>query len=198
MGYIYTMELYVKNMVCQRCIKVVREGLQQLGVPVAEVQLGLVRTQQELPTEKLAEVREQLAHNGFELIDDKRTRLIEQTKTLIIESIHHNQAKPEHLNYSDYLAQNTQSEYGYLSQLFSSVEGITIERYVILQKIERVKELLFYGEKTLSEISYALGYSSVQHLSGQFKKVTGLTPSQFKEMRQQKRNFIDHINVSPQ
>lgn len=188
------MELHIKNMVCQRCIKVVREGLEQAGVAVSSIQLGVVHTTTELDANTLDVVRTQLAHQGFELIDDKKTRLIEQVKTLIIESVHHNQTKPGHLNYSDYLARNTAHEYGYLSQLFSSVEGITIEKYIILQKIERVKELLFYGELTLSEIAYSMGYSSVQHLSGQFKKVTGFTPSYFKEMRQQKRKFIDGIN----
>lgn len=188
------MELYIKNMVCQRCIKVVRDELEQAGIAVHSMQLGLVHTASDLDAAVIENIRQRLAHQGFELIDDKKTRLIEQVKTLVIESIHHNQTKPEHLNYSDYLARNTHHEYGYLSQLFSSIEGVTIEKYIILQKIERVKELLFYGELTLSEIAFSMGYSSVQHLSGQFKKVTGFTPSYFKEMRHQKRKFIDGIS----
>lgn len=180
-------------MVCQRCINVVRDEMETLGIETEGIQLGLVHTKQALSADMLTQLKQRLAKNGFELIDDKKTRLIEQVKTLIIESIHHGQTKPEHLNYSDYLAQKTLHDYGYLSQLFSSVEGITIEKYVILQKVERVKELLFYNEMTLSEIAFALGYSSVQHLSGQFKKVTGFTPSYFKELRQQKRSFIDEV-----
>lgn len=187
------MELYIKNMVCQRCVKVVKEELQKANIPIAGIQLGIVSTASDLSDTQLEEVRNRLAQNGFELIDDKKTKLIEQVKTLIIESIHHDQTKPEHLNYSDYLARKTMHEYGYLSQLFSSVEGVTIEKYIIFQKIERVKELLFYDEMTLSEIAFAMGYSSVQHLSGQFKKVTGFTPSYFKELKEQKRNYLDGV-----
>lgn len=187
-------KLYIKNMVCQRCIKVVREELNKLGISYNSVQLGEVQPAEEITTEKLEKLRASLLENGFELIDDSRTKLIEEVKTLIIRSIYESN-KPSEINYSDYLSKATGKPYTFLSSLFSSVENTTIEKFIIAQKIERTKELLVYGELTLSEIAYLLGYSSSQHLSGQFKKITGFTPSYFKELKEQKRHFIDKITV---
>lgn len=179
-------------MVCLRCIKVVREELQKLGIEYNSVQLGEVKLAEEIPAEKHDRLRITLLENGFELIDDSRTKLIEEVKTLIIKSIYESN-KPEEINYSDYLFKATGKPYTVLSSLFSSVENTTIEKFIISQKIERTKELLVYGELTLSEIAYRLGYSSSQHLSGQFKKITGFTPSYFKDLKEQKRQFIDKI-----
>jgi AraC-like DNA-binding protein len=186
-------KLYIKNMVCGRCIKVVREELQKLEIDYNSVQLGEVELAEPVSTEKLDKLRATLLENGFEIIDDSKTKLIEEVKTLIIKSIYESN-KPEEINYSDYLSKATGKPYTALSSLFSSVENTTIEKFIIAQKIERTKELLVYGELTLSEIAYRLGYSSSQHLSGQFKKITGFTPSYFKDLKEQKRQFIDKIS----
>lgn len=185
-------KLYIKNMVCGRCIKVVSDELQKLGIEYNSVQLGEVELAAPLSPELMEKLRNILLENGFELIDDSRTKLIEEIKTLVIKSIYES-SKPEEINYSDYLSKATGKPYTALSSLFSSVENTTIEKFIITQKIERAKELLVYGELTLSEIAYSLGYSSSQHLSNQFKKITGFTPSYFKELKEQKRQFIDQI-----
>jgi AraC-like DNA-binding protein len=185
-------KLYIKNMVCGRCVKVVSEELDKLGVEYNSVQLGEVELSSPLPNEKLEKLRSALLENGFELMDDSKKKLIESVKTLIIRSIYQSN-KPDEINYSDYLSKATGKPYTVLSGLFSSVENTTIEKYIISQKIERAKELLVYGELTLSEIAYQLGYSSSQHLSNQFKKITGFTPSYFKELKAKKRQFIDKI-----
>ena len=138
-------------------------------------------------------IKNVLKENGFEVIDDRKSQLIDNIKTLIIEKIHHAKGSFEPINSSDYIAREIGSDYSYLSNLFSSVEGITIEKYIINQKIEKVKELLVYNELSLSEISCQLGYSSVQHLSSQFKKVTGLTPTHFKKLGGNKRKSIDEV-----
>jgi len=188
-------KLYIKNMVCSRCVKVVKEELQKLGVDYISVKLGEVELGSPLSAEKAEKLKSALLENGFELIDDSKTKLIETVKTLIIKSIYQSN-KPEEINYSDYLSKQTGKPYTFLSSLFSSVENTTIEKYIISQKIERAKELLVYGELTLSEIAYQLGYSSSQHLSNQFKKITGFTPTYFKELKEQKRRFIDKITNS--
>lgn len=185
-------KLYIKNMVCSRCIKVVSEELNRLGIGYNSVQLGEVELASPVSHELLEKLRSTLLENGFELIDDSRTKLIEEIKTLVIKSIYES-SKPEEINYSDYLSKATGKPYTVLSSLFSSVENTTIEKFIISQKIERAKELLVYGELTLSEIAYRLGYSSSQHLSNQFKKITGFTPSYFKQLKEQKRRFIDKI-----
>jgi YesN/AraC family two-component response regulator len=188
------MKLHIKNMVCQRCISAVKMTLEQAGLDPAAVQLGEVDIQEELNADEREKIRTALLHQGFELIDDRRSRLIEQIKTAVISLIHHSDEEKLKMNLSDYLAEKTGRDYNYLSSLFSEVEGLTIEKYVILQRIERVKELLVYGELTLSEIAYKLGYSSVAHLSSQFKKVTGLTPSHYRQIRDHKRRPLDDIN----
>lgn len=185
--------LHIKNMVCPRCIKVVREELEKLNITVNQIELGKVSTPSILSEEQIKTVKVVLEENGFELIDDKKSKLIESIKTLIIEKIHHSNVAFESINSSDYISDKLGYDYSYLSNLFSSVEGITIEKYIINQKIEKVKELLVYDELTLNEISYQLGYSSVQHLSNQFKKVIGLTPSHFKKLKENKRKPLDNV-----
>ena len=187
-------KLYIKNMVCDRCRGVVAEELTKLGYSVLKVTLGeaeIAATERALDLE---EIREVMAENGFNLLDDRKTQLIEQVKLAVIELIHQQGIESLHINVSDYLAGKLGKDYNYLSTLFSSFEGITIEKYLILQRIEKVKELLVYNELSLKEIAYQLGYSSVAHLSNQFKKVTGLTPSHFKEIREEKRRTIDHVH----
>jgi AraC family transcriptional regulator len=185
--------LTIKNMVCNRCIKVVKEELEKLNLDVRSIILGeavVSGDEKDLPMTKIKNV---LTENGFELIEDKKAKTIEQIKIIVIEHIYNDSEKEKVKNFSNVLVEKTGYDYNYLSSLFSSIENITIEHYFILQKIERAKELLKYGELTLSEIAYHLGYSSVQHLSNQFKKVTGLTASQFKELTNQERKPIDKI-----
>jgi AraC-like DNA-binding protein len=189
-----TQSIYIKNMVCNRCIKVVREEFEKLGLVVKNIQLGeveLLSDETKLDMQKIDNV---LKSNGFELLDNKNSKIIEKVKILIIDMIRKvDSGKDIDINFSEYLAQETGLNYNYLSTLFSSLEGITIEKYIIHQKIEKVKELIVYGELTLSEIAFRLGYSSVQHLSNQFKKITGLTPSYFKSLKSKNRRALDNI-----
>ncbi len=185
--------LTIKNMVCNRCIKVVKEELEKLNLDVRSIILGEAVVSGEEKDLPMTEIKNVLIENGFELIEDKKAKTIEQIKIIVIEHIYNDSEKDKDKNISKVLVENTGYDYNYLSSLFSSIENITIEHYFILQKIERAKELLKYGELTLSEIAYRLGYSSVQHLSNQFKKVTGLTASQFKDLTNQERKPIDKI-----
>jgi AraC-like DNA-binding protein len=172
----------VKNMVCGRCVKVVREELENLGLKIIDINLGSVTLDKKPSASQLIKVASTLSENGFELLDEKGAKTIEQIKNIIIDVIHYNKGnKKESENFSSYISKKLNLDYNYLSGLFSSIEGITIEKYIILQKIEKVKELLVYDELSLGEIAFNLGYSSVQHLSNQFKSVTGITPSQFKQ-----------------
>jgi AraC-like DNA-binding protein len=181
--------LYIKNMVCDRCVRVVREELERLGYRVTKVTLGEVQVRaRKIDGARVAEV---LRANGFELIDDRRMRTVERIKAAILRRVRTTDGEDRE-NFSEYLAREVGAEYHYLSGLFSDVENVTIEKYIILQRIERVKELLKYGELTLSEIAYQLNYSSVAHLSGQFKQVTGLTPSEFKR-RKVPRKPLDRV-----
>ncbi len=186
------MKYFIKNMVCPRCIMAVRQIFQEMNYAPTEVALGEVETIEPVSPEKLPVLREKLTSFGFELIDDSKSQLIEKIKTLIIELIHYRKEDLK-VNYSDFIAANLGKEYHYLSNLFSDVTGTTIEKYIISQKIERVKELLVYDESTLSQIAYDLGYSSVAHLSSQFKKVTGLTPGHFKQIGNNKRKPLDQV-----
>lgn len=187
-----TTTLYIKNMVCNRCIKVVKEELEKLSYDVCNVILGEAIIKGTINDDEMSKIKNVLQENGFELIEDKRKQIIEQIKITIIKAIYEEKI-PENVNFSFYLSKELDMDYHYLSTLFSSIENITIEHYIILQKIERAKELLKYGELTLSEISYKLGYSSVQHLSNQFKKVTGFNASEFKELTDNIRQPIDKI-----
>ena len=184
--------LYIKNMVCDRCIMAVRQLLQRMGIAPQSVELGVVRLAEELSKEQLEMLQKDLLQLGFELLDDKRQQTIDRIKTLIVDLVHYHDDRSE-LNLSDYLTQQLHSEYSSLSKLFSEFTGITIERYFILQRIERVKELIFYDQLSLTEIAYKLNYSSVAYLSSQFKQITGMTPSQFKALKKNKRRGLDTI-----
>jgi len=185
--------LYIKNMVCPRCIKVVKDELSRLGYTLLSVELGEAVVEEKLTNQDIAEIRATLEKNGFELIDDKKKRIIDQIKTVIIDLVHYQQDTDKHVNLSDYLPGKLGYDYSYLSHLFSSAEGLTIEKYLIRHKVEKIKELLIYDELSLEEIAWRLGYSSVQHLSGQFKKVTGLSPSYYKKFRTLKRKPLDQV-----
>lgn len=178
-------------MVCNRCVKVVKDELHKLGYSVESIDLGEAVISSENKID-LNEIKAVLEENGFELLDDKNSRLIEQIKVIIIDAIHRNEGDL-HINFSKYISEKIALSYQYISSLFSSIEGVTIEKFIINQKIEKAKELLVYDELNLSEISYRLGYSSVQHLSNQFKKVTGLTPSHFKKLKENKRLPLDKV-----
>lgn len=187
-----TEKLYIKNMVCDRCKMVVRSELEKLGITVLNVDLGEVTLSNPLSDLQKIQIQRTLAPIGFKIIDDKRSRLIEQIKTLIIELVHYNNNDLK-INLSDYLSEKLHHDYNYISNLFSEIEGSTIEKYFIAQKIEKVKELLVYDELTLNEIAFRLNYSSTAHLSSQFKKITGLTPSYFKTIKTNKRNPLDKV-----
>lgn len=175
--------LHIKNMVCNRCIKVVREELERLGHDVRSIVLGEVVIGGRPDEAALERIRSMVEANGFELIEDQRVKTIERVKHAVLRFVQRDaEREPLRMKLSAYIEREVGKDYQSLSTLFSSIENITLEQYVILQRIERAKELLKYGDLTLSEISYKLGYSSVQHLSSQFKKVTGMTPSAFKKL----------------
>jgi len=186
------MDINIKNMVCNRCIIAVSQIFDEEGIEVESVRLGEIKTSEEIEPQKLERISRKLNKVGFEIIQDSKRRIIENIKTISIDYVFQHK-EDNKLNFSDYLVGKLNLDYPYLSSLFSSVEGTTIEKYLIHLKIERVKELLVYDEKTLSEIAWDLGYSSVAHLSGQFKKVTGFTPSYFKKLGEQKRKSINDV-----
>ena len=180
-------------MVCHRCKMAVEATLEKLHLHPVSVALGeVVIEEKSLPAKKTEALKTELSGLGFELMDDKKSKLMEQIKNFIIESVHYS-SEPSNTNFSHLLARHTGYDYSYLSKLFSEVEGITIEQYLIRQKIEKVKELLLYDEIPLSQIAFDLGYSSTAHLSAQFKKMTGLTPTQFKQMGVHSRRSLDDI-----
>jgi AraC-like DNA-binding protein len=182
--------LHIKNMVCPRCISAVEKALEELSIEYSSVQLGEVILKELLTNDKREELSSHLDALGFELLGSRKSVLISRIKTLIIEQVHY-KSEPLKERFSAFLSKKLFHDYGYLSHLFSSVEGITIEKFIMIQKIERVKELLFYNELTLSEIAHQLGYSSVSHLSSQFKKETGMTPTQFKKQNKPAHRPID-------
>ena len=186
------MKLYIKNMVCNRCIMVVKSELEKIGQHPLSIALGEVELLRDLTANEKQTVAKKLSQLGFELLDDKISRTIERIKNGIVDLVHHqNQALKTNL--SDYLVERLRQDYSTLSNLFSEVEGTTIEHYFIAQKIEKVKELLTYNELTLTEIAIQLNYSNVAHLSNQFKKVTGFTPTYFKQLKDKKRKQIDNL-----
>ncbi|MFL9485026.1 helix-turn-helix domain-containing protein [Chitinophagaceae bacterium LWZ2-11] len=187
------MLLSVKNMVCNRCIKVVKQVFDELQIPVDTITLGKVDTKNELSTEVLDELKSALEKEGFEVIEGQKAKTVERVKNLIVDLIYNKGLEDNQENISTYLSKHLHKEYTSLSQLFSSVENTTIEQFFILQKIERIKELLVYEDLTLSEIAYKMSYSSVAHLSAQFKKMTGFTPSQFKQLKDHHRKPIDGL-----
>ena len=184
--------LYIKNMVCRRCILVVSQVFEGQGITPRNVELGVVTLPRPLSAEELSRVRQQLESYGFELIDDKHSRLLEQIRVGIIEYVHQPD-RQERQNLSDYLQDKCRTEYSSLSKLFTEMKGISIERYYIAQRVDLVKELLTYDELTVSEIAYKLHYSSVAHLSAQFKSQTGMSPTQFKQLQGRKRQPLDEI-----
>ncbi|MFB0948082.1 MAG: AraC family transcriptional regulator [Spirosomataceae bacterium] len=186
------MKLLIKNMVCDRCKMVVRSELEKLGLNLLAVELGEVEIDGKLSDEREVQIAERLESVGFSLLSDKKSQVVEKIKTLII-SLVRTKNNDLRINLSDYLTQYLPSDYGSLSSLFSEIEGTTIEKYFINQKIERVKELLVYDELTLSEIAHQLHYSSVAHLSNQFKKVTGLSPTNFKNSDGNRRIELDGL-----
>lgn len=179
-------------MVCSRCKMVVKNELIKFGLQPSSVELGEVIISEELDTLKKEQLNQALLSLGFDLIDDKKSKVIEKVKTLIIDLVH-NRNNELNTNLSEYLSSNLFQDYNSLSNLFSEVENTTIEKYFILQKIEKVKELLIYEELTLSEIAYQLNYSSVGYLSNQFKKITGFSPTYFKLLKNKKRRQIEDL-----
>ncbi len=185
-------KFHIKNMVCPRCIETVEGIFEDLNIDTVSVVLGEVTVTGHVDEEKKAQLEKKLATKGFELLQDSRSQLISRIKAIIIEQVHHRK-ETLNINFSTLIAQKLNHEYSSLSKLFSSVEGLTIERFIVKQKIERVKELLFYDELTLSEIADQMDYSSVAHLSAQFKKETGMTPSSFKKMRKPGHRPLDAL-----
>jgi len=186
------MKLYIKYMVSIRCQMIVKEELKKLGLHYISVKLGEVDVMEKITKEQRLQVKEALLRSGLELMDDKNAMLIEKIKNVIIEMVHYSDEIPK-TNFSVYLSGKLNYDYTYLSNLFSETEGTTIEHFIMLHKIERVKELIIYDELNLTEIAYKLHYSSVAHLSNQFKKITGLTPSFFKSLKHKKRITLENV-----
>jgi AraC-like DNA-binding protein len=184
------MKLYVKYMVSLRCKALVEEELKRLGVTSQHIilDLGLVDILEEISEEQKEALRINLLKAGLELLDEKRSELIEKIQKVIIDMIHYTEELPK-VNYSDYISEKLGLDYKYLSSMFSDVKGITIQQFIIAHKIERAKEMLLYGEYNLTEISERLHYSSVAHLSGQFKKVTGLSASYYKQIKSRRKKL---------
>ena len=177
-------------MVSIRCKMIVKEKLHELKIPYVCINLGEVEMKQEITKQQREQIKTSLLKYGIELMDDKKATLIDKIKNVIIEMIHYADEIPK-MNFSDYLSQKLNCDYTYLSNLFSETEAITIERFLLLHKIEKVKELIIYDELSLTEIAFKLNYSSVSHLSNQFKKITGLTPSFFRALKNKKRIEIE-------
>jgi AraC-like DNA-binding protein len=186
------MVLYIKYMVSLRCKMLVKEELNKLDLHSVLIDLGKVEVLEYIAPEQIEILKINLANSGLELLDDKKAILIEQIKNVIIEMVHYTDELPN-IKYSDYISEKLNYDYTYLSNVFSEVKGITIQQFIISHKIERVKELLLYDELNLTEIAYLMNYSSVAHLSNQFKKHTGLSPSYFKSLKQKRKHGLDQI-----
>ncbi|HOY12368.1 MAG TPA: AraC family transcriptional regulator [Saprospiraceae bacterium] len=186
------MLIYVQNMVSLRCKIFVKATLEKLDLPYDYVDLGEVRLKNVISEKNKKLLDQELRKAGLELMEDKKAILIEKIKNIIVEMIHYADELPE-INFSEYLKEKLNQDYHTLSELFSKTKGMTIEHFIILHKIERVKELIMYDELNLTEISYKLNYSSVAHLSNQFKKITGLTPSFFKQLKRKNRNNLENL-----
>ena len=186
------MKLYIKYMVSLRCKMMVQEELKKLGLKYVVVDLGMVEIMEDITQEQREQLKENLLKSGLELLDDKRSILVEKIKNVIIEMVHYSDELPK-VNYSDYISEKLGYDYTYLANTFSEVKGITIQQFIITHKIERVKELLLYDELNLTEISYKLHYSSVAHLSNQFKKVTGLSPSFYKQLKNKRKKNLENM-----
>lgn len=186
------MKIYIKYMVSLRCKMMVKEVLNKNGIKFTLVDLGVVELVEELSPAKKEKLKVALTRCGFELLDDKKSILIEKIKNVVIEMIHYTDEPPKQ-NYSDYISGKLHYDYKYLSNVFSEVKGITLQQYIIVHKIERVKELLLYDELNLTEISRKMHYSSVSHLSNQFRKITGLSPSYYKNLKQKRTGSLESL-----
>ena len=186
------MRIYIKYMVSLRCKMLVKEELLKIGVKYVSLELGMVEILEDITTEQRKRLKENLLKSGLELLDDKKSILIEKIKTVITQMIHYSDEIPK-VNYSDYISEKVGNNYTYLANTFSEVKGITIQQFIITHKIERVKELLIYDELNLTEIAYKMHYSSVAHLSNQFKKVTGLTPSFYKQLKEKRKANLEDL-----
>lgn len=186
------MVIYIKYMVSLRCKLMVKQELKKLGIRYVSVDLGDVEIMQDITAEQQKQLKINLQLLGLELMDNKKAMLIERIKKVVIEMVHYRDEIPK-INFSDHLAEKLNYDYTYMANLFSEVTGNTIEQFIIAHKIERVKELLIYNELNLTEISYKLNYSSVAHLSNQFKKVTGLTPTFYKKLKDKKRTALENV-----
>jgi len=186
------MKLFIKYMVSLRCKMIVKSELKKLGLSVQSIELGMVEILETPATEQHDKLKINLTKFGLELLDDKKSILISRIKSAIIDMMHYHDALPL-MNYSDYLAEKLGYDYKYLSNMFSEVKGMTLQKYIILHKIEKVKELLLYQELNLTEIADKLHYSSVAHLSNQFKKITGLSPSFYKKMKEKRTVNLENI-----
>lgn len=187
------MVLYVKNMVCDRCIMIVRQQLENFGFKVEGISLGKIDVEPSPDASQLQSIGTALGSLGFELIDREKDQLVEQIKTQLINLIHYSELNEFHQSLTQLMADRLNRDYAYLSRQFSETEGITIEKYIIQQKIEKVKELLEYGELNLNEIAFKMGYSSSAHLSAQFKSLTGLSPSKYKAATLNDRKPLDKV-----
>ncbi len=185
------MKVFIKNMVCDRCILVIKSMFNEMNLPIESVKLGEVGVSRELSVDELSTLEKRLTAIGFELLDDRRSQLVEKVKTILVEIVYNRISI--NTNLSDYISDQLHLDYNYISTLFSETERTTIEKLFINQKIERAKELLEYNELSLSEIAIELNYSSTAHLSSQFKKITGLTPTQFKDKGVKSRFPIDKL-----
>jgi len=186
------MKLYIKYMVSLRCKMLVKEELNKLGLKYTIVDLGTVEIMEDLTQEQHDQLKTNLLQSGLELLDNKKSILIEKIINVIVQMIHYTDEVPKE-NYSDFISEKLKYDYTYLSNIFSEVKGITIQQFIIIHKIERVKELLLYDELNLSEIAYKLNYSSVAHLSNQFKKATGLSPSYYKQLKQKRNGNLENL-----
>ena len=186
------LKLYIKYMVSMRCKLVVKEELKKLGLHFIIVDLGVVDIMEDITPEQHEQIRIALLKTGLELMEDKKAVLIERIKNAIIEMVYYKDELPR-TNFSDYLSEKLKYDYTYLANLFSEVQGTTIEKFIISHKIERVKELIIYDELNLTEIAWNMHYSSVAHLSNQFRKITGLTPSHFKKLKDKRRKAIEDV-----
>lgn len=185
-------KLLIKNMVCPRCISSVQDIFDKLNIPINKIEMGEVSLHEQLTAQQLQNVEEALKQVGFELIATRVNKIIEDIKKLCLDYLNLGMDN-ENLKLSSFITKHLAYDYSYLSDLFSSVEGTTIEQYFIRQRIEKVKELLVYDQLSLTEISYQTGFSSVHHLSAQFKKITGLTPTYFKKIGAAKRKSLDNL-----
>lgn len=186
------MKIYVKNMACESCIVFLKDTLEELEIPHVKVDLGEIETKQEVSDMEKVALNSRLRKVGLELLEKKQGILVEKIKAIMIDYVYNSEHKPD-VNFSVLLSDKLDFSYTYLANFFSEIQATTIERYLIALKIERIKELIIFEELTFSEIAYKLHYSSAAHLSGQFKKVTGLTPSHFKALKERKRISIQNI-----